>query len=207
MQNYQLRSIKDDAILFEGRFDTFKACLERAVTDRVALHCVDLRNQNLTNANLDDALMPGADFSGSNLTGANMSESYFKDASFNGAALYNTCFCDSNLSACNFENAAFGATDIHGAIITRARFSTLSCFGLDFVTARAMIGCIFINPDGTPCPMSRPPLVIRGLGNDILVLLDHHTKTGHNITESQRLRGILEKLSTETLLRVPINIS
>ncbi|MCB9983347.1 MAG: pentapeptide repeat-containing protein [Rhodospirillales bacterium] len=199
MQHHQLRSIKDDSVLFEGRFETLKACLEQAVADRVALHCVNLRCQNLTNANLDDALMPGADFSGANLTGANMSESYFKDTNFTGTALYNTCFCDSNISACNFEDASFGATDIHGAILSQARFSTLSCFNLDFVTARAMTGCVFTNPDGTLCPMSRPPIVVRGAGNEILVQLDHHTKTGHNIVESQHLRQILGKLSVQEL--------
>ncbi|MCB1720885.1 MAG: pentapeptide repeat-containing protein [Alphaproteobacteria bacterium] len=199
MQHHQIRSTADNTVLFEGRFESFKACLEQAVADRVALHCVNLRNQNLTNANLDDALMPGADFSGSNLTGANMSESYLKGANFKDAALYNTCFYDSNLSACNFEDAAFGATDIHGTILSHAQFSTLSCFSLDFVRAKAMSGCIFINPDGRVCEMSKPPIVVRGVGNAPIILLDNQIKAGHNVIDHKRLRPLLEKLSIRTV--------
>ena len=201
MKNHQIRSIKDGTVLFEGQFSSFKACLEQAVQDRVALNCVDLRNKNLINANLDDATMPGADFTGSNLTGANMSEAYFKGANFSGSALYNTCFYDSNLTACNFDGAFFGATDIHGTILSHSQFSTLSCFYLDFVRVRQMTGCIFINPDGRICQMSKPPIVIRGMGRDPIILLDHHVKSGHNIIDHQRLSPLAEKLTTRTLKR------
>lgn len=187
--------------MFEGRFKSFKACLEQAVRDRVALNCVSLRNLNLINVNLDDAIMPGADLSGSNLSGTNMSEAYLKGAAFNGSALFNVCFNDSNMSACDFTDASFGATDIHGSIISHAQFSTLSCFTLDFVQTREMGGCIFINPDGHICDMSRPPVVIRGIGRSPIILLDKHIKAGHNIIDQKRLRPLVEKLSVRTLRR------
>ena len=185
--------------MFEGRFESFKACLEQAVKDWVALNCVDLRNKNLTNANLDDAILPGAALNGSNLTGANISEAYLKSADFSGSVLYNACFNDSNLTACNFADASFGATDIHGSIISRAQFSTLSCFHLDFTATRQMNGCIFINPDGCISEMSKPPLVIMGLSAQPIIFMDHHVKTGHNVIDQKRLEPLMEKLSSKAL--------
>ena len=201
MKSYQLRSINHDAVMFEGRFKSFKDCLEHAVLDRVALDCVNLRDKNLTNANLDDAIMPYADFRGSNLIGANMSEAYLKGSNFAGTALYNVCFNDSNMSACDFDNASFGATDIHGSIISQSQFSTLSCFSLDFNSVRQMGGCIFINPDGRICQMSRPPIVIRGMGRDPIILMDRQVKAGHNIIDHKRLSALAEKLTVRTLRR------
>lgn len=199
MKLQQLRSTYDDRILFEGHFKSFKACLEQAVKDRVTLDCVNLRNKNLTNANLDDAFMPNADFLNCNLTGANMSESYFKGSSFAGSTLYNTCFYDSNLTACNFTSTSFGATDIYGSILNNSQFSTLSCFSLDFIKARNMDGCIFINPDGRICQMSKPPIVIHGMGKDTVILLDQHVKTGHNVIDHKRLKPLAEKLTTRAI--------
>lgn len=199
MKHHQLLSTTDGAILFEGQFQNFKHCLEQAVKDRVTLNNVALNGKNLTNINLDDAIMPGADFTGANLTGANLSEAYLKGANFTASALYNVCFNESNLTACNFTSAAFGATDIHGCIITNAQFSSLSCFTLDFVYAREMGGCIFINPDGRICAMSKPPVVIRGLNHRPIILLDHQVKFGHNVIDHKRLRPWAEKLSMRAL--------
>lgn len=189
------RSTHNDRILFEGRFENFKGALEQAVSDRVALNGVNLRNLDLSNTNLDDAVMPYADFTGSNLSGANISESYLKNANFTGAALYNTCLCDSNLTTANFHSASFGATDIHGCIITGAQFSTLSCFSLEFSNVRNMGGCVFINPDGRICTMSKPPIVVRGLGRDPLIIMDEAAKSGYNIIDHKRLQPLKDKLA------------
>lgn len=201
MKLQQLRSRKDETILYEGRFETPQECLEEAVSNRVALDCVDLRNLNLSNANLDDAIMPNADLSFANLSGANMSEAYLRGSNFSGAALYNTCFYDSNLSACDFTDTSFGATDIFGTILSHSQFSTLSCFSLEFSSVRQMSGCIFINPDGRICRMSKPPVVVSGVGAHKLILMDDHAKTGHNLIDHARLKPLIEKLSTRTLRR------
>jgi len=136
MKLYQLRSTQNKKILFEGKFETFKDCVESAVLQKIPLPYIDLSHQNLTNANLDDAIMPHADFTQSNLSGANISEAYVSGARFTNASLYNTCFCDSNLAGSNFNGAFFGGTDIFGSIISRSQFSTLSAFSLDFTAAR-----------------------------------------------------------------------
>lgn len=199
MRNYIIHTTDENLALFKGQFTNFKDCLEQAVKNRITLERADLRNKNLTNANLDDAIMPGADLSGSNLSGANLSEAYLRGSNFSGAALYNTCMNDSNISACNFADASFGATDIHGTIISDSQFSTLSCFTLDFPRTRQMSGCIFINPDGRICTMSKPPIVIRGAGNDPIILMDRHVKSGHNIIDHKHLKPLAEKLTRRVL--------
>lgn len=209
MQRYQLVAKTEDlqtkdslqTVLFEGRFYSFKACLEQAVKDGCDLSGIDLSHKNLSNANLDCSHMPGANFTGTNLTGANLSECNLTGALFNGAALYNTFFCDSDLSDCNFENATFGATDIHGARLANTRFSTLSCFSLDFTRARHMTDTLYINPDGSTCRMSRPPIVIRGWARDPIILMDESVKSGHNLLNRKRLEPLIRKLALRALDR------
>lgn len=201
MTNYQLRTTKDNTLLFEGDFTSFRACLERAVHLKLNLDHIDLRHKNLSNASLDAAEMRGADFTGANLTGANISESSLAGALFTGAALYNTCLALSDLEGCGFENASFGATDVFGANLSRARFSTLSCFTLDFTRTRAMRGCVFINPDGRVSRMSRPPVVVRGLRLDPVVLMDEDVKAGQNLIDRARIERMGHKLASRELHR------
>lgn len=174
----KLQAHCDQRLLYEGDFPSLSACLEQAVAEHINLDGIDLHNANLINANLDDAVMPNANLSGANLSGANLSESIFTGSNFAGTALYNTCLCYSDLSYCDFGEAAFGATDITGCDLSESRFSTLSTFTLDFNHVRSMTGCVFRDPGGTLCAMSRPPVVIHGLGNGPVILLDHHAKLG-----------------------------
>jgi uncharacterized protein YjbI with pentapeptide repeats len=73
MKHFTLRKHNDGEILYEGEFGTLKHCLEDAVNRNIDLSYIDLRNQNLSNVNIDSAHMPYADFLGSNLSGANLS--------------------------------------------------------------------------------------------------------------------------------------
>ncbi len=201
MTYYALRSTRDSTVLYEGHFHSFVACLEQAVREKTPLPSLDLSHKNLSNAMLDDAILPYADLRHTNLTGTNLSESDLKEANFEGATLYNTCLALSNLTACNFENASFGATDIHNTILSHARFSTLSCFSLDFTHTRRMEHCEFITPDGQICKMSRPPIVIRGLGKAPLILLDDTVRAGHNRLDQHRLTALAPKLSLREVRR------
>jgi len=178
----QLKSYKEELTLYEGNFPSMAACTEQAVADHVSLQYTDLRNTNLMNAALDGADLTGALLTGANMTGANLSEAKLKNANLNGAALYNSCMCYSDLSGCNFENASFGATNITSSDISKSRFSTLSCFTLDFAFADKMEGCSFITVDRLACPMSRPPIVIHGLTPSPIIVMDRHIKIGGKIT-------------------------
>ena len=170
MKHYQIISTKTGKILFAGLYADFNHCLE-------------------------DAVLPHADFSGANLSGTNLSEAYLKGAKFAGAALFNTCLSYSNLRACDFRNASFGATDIVGTILSQAQFSTLSCFSLDFSSVRQMDSCLFIDHDGRFSEMSKPPVVIKGIGNKPIILTDHDIRAGHNVIDEQRTLNLMQKIS------------
>lgn len=192
MPIFQIKSYIDNTLLYEGKFQSLNACLEQAITDHTPLDNADLKNANLVNITLDDAELKGADFTGANLTGANLSEACLPGANFGGAALYNTCFAYSSLQHCNFENASFGGTDITGSDLSGSRFSSLSCFSLDFSDARSMAGCVFTTIRGIKSPMSQPPVVIRGLGNAPIILTDHHISHGHETLRYTELLKLLK---------------
>ena len=180
MKTYKISSSRNGATLYEGVFKSFTHCLEQAIREDMDLSHADLRNLNLANACLDDGMMESADFSGCNLTGANLSEARLRAASFYGADLYNTCMACADLSHCNFEEASFGATDIAGSNISFTRFSTLSCFTLDFTRAQRLKNCAFTQAGRLLISWSTPPVVVRGLGRKILVFTEQSWMHGHN---------------------------
>jgi len=184
MNNYKLTSIKTGETLFAGFFKNFKSCLEEAVSRKITLHHINLKNKNLTNANLDDAILSCANFQGANLSGANISECYCKGANFKDTSLYNTCFAYSNLSQSDFTGAQFGATDMSGAIIDRAKFSTLSAFSIDFANTKQMHECTFTAQDGNISTLSNPPIVITGLRPSPIIMLDNDIYNGHRRIEN-----------------------
>jgi hypothetical protein len=173
MPKQSIHSVQNGSMLFEGIFDSFTTCLEQAVTERVNLSGADFRNRNLSNACLDDGQFAAADFSGANLTGANLSEAILRGACLENTDLYNTCLAYADLRDTRLDHAGFGATDITGADITRARFAALSCFSLDFASAAAMNECVYIADTGFEFSFSAPPLVVRGLGRKLLVLAEN----------------------------------
>lgn len=181
MKLHKISKLNSSEILFQGQYECFKSCLEDAVRKKINLSAADLRNQNLNNANLDDAILPFADFTNANLSGANLSESTLTNAIFKNTTLYNCCLCYSNLKNCNFTHAQFGATDINGAIICASTFSGLSCFSLNFMSAQLMHGCYYIDADTNKLEMSSPPIVINGIHKHPIVILDKVTIKGPNI--------------------------
>jgi hypothetical protein len=174
MQLFTITSHLNGEILYEGHFPSLLACLEDAVENNTNLAYADLNNINLSNANLDDARLKHAKIINCNLSGANLSESNLSGAQIKGCALYNTCLCYSNLQGCDFEDSSFGATDIAGCDISGSRFSTLSCFNLYFNLVHRMDSCIFTDIQGTPCTMSAPPLIIKGLSAIPTVFMNQH---------------------------------
>lgn len=204
LKNFTIRTISGDCDLFAGLFTSIKDCLAAAVSDRVPLHHADLRGLNLLNAELDGADLRHASFAGSNLSGANISEAIIDSANFSGTTLFGTVLCESSVRDCHFADALFGGTDISHSDISGATFSTLSAFDLRFQDARMMRDCRFINPCGTICPMSRPPVVVHGLVRPV-VFFDRHMKIGGNVYETLALpeyrhHGIIQPLSMRLML-------
>jgi hypothetical protein len=186
MPFFEIRSMPDGLILYSGEHKNFRACVEMAVKERISLRRADLRQANLLNAMLDGADLREADFSGTNLTGVNLSEAQLDHGLFSGSILVNAVLCESSARNTNFIDASFGATLIAESILDGSYFSTLSAFDLDFQTAGSMKNCSFVNPCHTVCPMTRPPLVIRGLAKP-LIIMDRHMKVGNEVFDMKAL--------------------
>lgn len=167
-------------ILFEGAFRSIKDCAEAAIQQKIDLKGADFKRCNLSRANLDDALLDKADFSGANLCGANLSESTLKSCLFVNANLVDTCFSYSTLSGSDFQGARFGATDIAGAELSFCRFSGLSAFSLDYMSANSIQGCTYAHQDNCEIPMNHPPRVLKGLLHRPLILMDQHALIGQH---------------------------
>ncbi|MCB1557283.1 MAG: pentapeptide repeat-containing protein, partial [Alphaproteobacteria bacterium] len=124
-----------------------------------------------------DAILRGARLDGANLIDANLSEAVLDDACLQGASLQNACFYGASLRRACFTDAAFGATDIGGARIDGAIFSTLSALLLNFRSCETMEACRFIGPAEETSVFSQPPIVISGLP-DIIAFIGPHIKIG-----------------------------
>lgn len=178
MHYFALKTHTDQSLLFDGHFETLTQCLENAVTKQINLSNIDLSHQNLANANLDNAYMPKAKFYCTNLTGTNLSESTLSGSSFQSTELYNTCLSYSDLSCSDFRNASFGATLIDGCCINGSKFSTSSCFDLNFHSTQNMSDCIFEDQEGGENKMSYQPMVFKGILNKPIAILDHTIAIG-----------------------------
>lgn len=188
MPDLQIRHHRTGTILYAGRFRTVRDCVEQAVRDGVCLDYADLRNANLAHAALDDATLRRARLDYANLTGANLSEARLSGASFAHATLYGTCLCFSALDSCDFRGAFFGGTDVAGAVLDRGRFSTLSAFSLNFIDAGQLQNCLYHAEDGKGCAFSKPPLVLHGLAQPI-VLMEEHILIGHRLLRRAEWAG------------------
>lgn len=188
MTYFTITSIQDGRILYSGEFSTFRDCIETAVSAGTSLQHADLRQANLLNASLDGADLRGADFTGTNLNGANLSEAKLDNALFYGTSLINAVLCESSLKGAQFIDSRLGATLIDSAALDQAHFSGLSTFSLDFTGVQTMRHCLFLNPCGTICPMTRPPVVIHGLSR-LFIVMDAHLKIGHSVYHLDQKSG------------------
>lgn len=207
MQFYTIKRRQTGKVIFSGHFLNFRACVEHAIADEISLFQADLRGANLLNAELDGGDFRQADFSGSNMSGANASECQLQGCNLSGVTLHGAALCESNFKKSIFDAASFGATDIFGSDLSECYFSTLSAFTLNFTDTKTMTGSQFKNGCGTLCHMSRPPVVIGGL-NQTVVMMDDYIKIGAsvfalegslNITPLSRQRGGLGDLNLPRL--------
>lgn len=195
MKHYSLKNHLDNTEIFSGEYISLIACLEDAVSKNIDMSSIDLRHQNLSNANLDGAIMPNANFAGANLTGANLSEANLRSAIFFNAALYNTCMAFSIINGSDFRMSQFGGTLICSASLQNCIFSDLSCFELDFTSARSIAGSCYVTEDGKINKMSQQPIIIKGLFNSHIIVLDQSIKVGLKIFPRKLLPSFVEMLS------------
>jgi uncharacterized protein YjbI with pentapeptide repeats len=176
---------------------TLKIALETAVDNKIALNGIQLKRCNLSCATLDTAQMANADFSFSNLNNANLSEAVLAGSDFTSASLIGTCLAQSDLSDCNFHYCDFGATDMSGAILDNALFSTLSALQLPFRLARSMRNCTFLTASGEKITFSTPPIVLHGFLNAPITIIGQHILIGHrhhklSMRHTEKIRRIAQ---------------
>jgi uncharacterized protein YjbI with pentapeptide repeats len=176
MKIQTIRNVAGD-VVFEGCFDTMRACAEMAVSTGVCLDGAVLSGENLMNASLDGSRLRGARLDNANLTGVNLSEALLDGADFTNASLQGACLCQSSLRGCNFDGASFGDTDIAGSNIGGSHFSTPSAFLLNFIDTADMSGCYYSASVTEAYLMSRPPVTIHGLPFPV-AFMDEAVKIG-----------------------------
>lgn len=186
MNLFQLYRYDTNELLFEAKAVCMKECLEKAVWDKVNLDYVDLSNCNLCDINLDDAQIHYANFRGCTLVGANMSEGSFKGCDFSNALLHGACLNESDFGQAAFIYTRFGDTDCAGTNFEGTVFAGVSALELKFQECLSMTNCLYYHHDGKAYPMSRPPLVIKGLPY-LLALLNKHYIKGSEIKSSDTL--------------------
>ena len=92
-----------------------KGVLGPACAPRVQAQGIDLRDADLSGANLYGAYLRGADLSGANLRGADLSGANLRGADLRGANLYGADLRDADLSGANLYGADLRGANLRGA--------------------------------------------------------------------------------------------
>ena len=172
MQTIQLTSWSTNEILFQGQFNSFRECLENAIDKGVILNFLCLENQDLSLANLDGAIMNDAHIRYCNFRGANLSECELQKTHWTGCDMTEVCFKDTDLvcakfQQCKMRDVHMQFADMRGMMVTCPEF-----LKGDFSRTPHMGGSVFL-ANGTAYAMSRPPVFVRGMPIDIVLLDDH----------------------------------
>lgn len=193
-----LKSVRGDT-LFKSSYVTIKESVEEAVSEGVCLDYINLRKANLVGAHMDMAKMHGACLWGADLTSADMSDGCFDDADFRTVILKDACISDGSFINANFHGAYCSQMLVDGADLSGSKFSCPSIFSCDLVSAKSLKNSTYSHHGEIDCPLSDPPIVIRGLdkqvvimGSDILVGADHE-KIGGNAHYQKEILDKLQK--------------
>jgi len=90
---------------------------------------IDLRDADLSSANLRDAILRNVDLSNANLSSAKLRDADLLDANLSGADLSNAdlmdaCLINTNLCSANLRDADLNGTDLSGADLSNADLSS-----------------------------------------------------------------------------------
>ena len=84
---------------------------------------IDLREADLSGANLSEALLRGANLSGADLSGANLSWAMFRGANLSAAILSTANLSRADLSGADLRDSNFWGADLSGADLSEADLS------------------------------------------------------------------------------------
>jgi hypothetical protein len=135
-----IRNRWTDAVLFEGRFDTIRLCVEAAVKADANLADANLAGANLAgaylaDANLADANLAGANLAGAYLAGANLADAYLARANLAGANLAGAYLADANLAGANLAGAYLAGANLADANLAGANLAGAYLAGANLADA------------------------------------------------------------------------
>ena len=114
-KTFQIKNISSDTVLFEGKFASFKLCVEAAVKSGLSLTGADLRSVYLRSADLRSANLTGADLRSANLPGADLMNADLMNADLRSVGLRGTKLADADLRGANLRGADLRGADLRGA--------------------------------------------------------------------------------------------
>lgn len=183
-KQFHLVNYHTDQIIFDGWFQSFAHCVEQAIVEGVCLDGVNMSGQDLSCGNMDDAHMSGAYCKGANFAGANLSEGVFDNIDFASCDLTNVCFAVSSLMDVDFMNSSFHGCDVTDAVVRHCRFSCPSMFTVQWQRAAIFSDCAFMDDEFGLIRMNKPPVLIQGLPQTIVILDDVVRVGAHYILKS-----------------------
>lgn len=199
-----LKSV-DGKILFEGRFTNIRQGVEMAVADKCDLTAINLRKVNLSNVQMDNAIMPKACLWGANLNEANMTSGKFEGADFRTANLLNSCLAEADCAEVNFEGAYFSKTIFTDCDLSKTKFSCPSIFNVELAEVASLEGAIYSHLGEIDCDLSHAPLIIRGLHKPF-IFMDDVTLVGNDLHEIALRQHVLEAILGQTSdLKIKVN--
>lgn len=173
-------------IIMSGDFISYKHAIEYAIDHNINLDYLTLNDVDLSHSNLDGVSLNYAQLTRVNFEGANISESSVIKAKFEDCNLTNVTLTDTNCVGTSFQNCVMMNiealyADFRGALVTCPHF-----LKNDFRQTAHFGGACFMNK-GNMCPMSKGPVLIRGLGLDVVLLDEHAIVSGTIILRKEQL--------------------
>jgi len=112
---YEIKSRFSGQVLFEGKFGSFRMCVEAAASRGADLSGANMSGADLRSADVSGAYLSGADLSDADLSGANMSGADLRSADLSGAYLSDADLRSADLSDADLSGAYLIDADLRGA--------------------------------------------------------------------------------------------
>lgn len=157
-------------MIYEAPFRTIKRTAEQAIKEGVNLSFADFRKADLRKAQLDGAILNGACFWGADLSGADISGAYMHGCDLRLAQCMETCFAESIITASDCRGASFSKTIFTGCDLSGSHFSCPTFLHQDLAGSHRLKNCTYLHSGEETCILSRPPVVINGLTERIIIL-------------------------------------
>ncbi len=174
-----LQAWNTNSTIFRGQFDSWKECLEAAISQGVSLDYLHLEDADIGAANLDGAKMSYARMRRCRLAGANLSETTLIKSEWTDCDMRDVSMSDVSAVGARFLGTRMNGVDVAYADLRATLVSCTEFLKIDVSHSTHLSGSAFV-AQGHVCPMTRGPIFVRGLGLDT-VLLDEHVVLGSGI--------------------------